>query len=186
VAPRDALLTAAELPALDDTARWKPLRTGPVTSRPFGVCAKFDVLSIGAERAVQRGFAAGSQGAVPDANAAQQVVSLPDATTTARVQQVLRAWHDSCARRSPGGGHDTVGPITSVPVSRGTGWWYLVSYRTHPGLGASHPMFESFGVAVSGSRMTLLRMDHAGQDHRYPPGQDPMELAVKTAAGKLG
>ena len=29
-------------------------------------------------------------------------------------------------------------------------------------------------------------MDHAGQDHNYEPGQDPMQLAVKAAAAKLG
>ena len=34
--------------------------------------------------------------------------------------------------------------------------------------------------------MTLIRMDHDGQDHNYPPGKDPMELAVKAAAAKLG
>ena len=36
------------------------------------------------------------------------------------------------------------------------------------------------------TRLSLLTMDHAGQDHNYPPGQDPMQLAVKAAAGKLG
>ena len=39
---------------------------------------------------------------------------------------------------------------------------------------------------LSGNRLSLVRMDHAGQDHNYPPGQDPMQLAVKAAAGKLG
>ncbi len=34
--------------------------------------------------------------------------------------------------------------------------------------------------------MTLLRMDHDGQDHNYPPGKDPMELAVKGASARMG
>ncbi len=78
------------------------------------------------------------------------------------------------------------GPTTSVPVSQGHAWWYLVRYRTHPGLGGSHGRFESFGVVVNGTRISMIRMDHDGQDHDYPPGQDPMELAVKAAAAKLG
>ena len=36
------------------------------------------------------------------------------------------------------------------------------------------------------NRMTLLKMDHDGQDHNYEPGQDPMELAVKAASAKMG
>ena len=39
--------------------------------------------------------------------------------------------------------------------------------------------FHEFGVVYHGNRMTLLKMDHAGQDHNYPPGQDPMELASR-------
>ena len=38
---------------------------------------------------------------------------------------------------------------------------------------------------MNGTRLTLLRLDHTGQDHNYEPGQEPMELAVKAAATKL-
>ena len=34
--------------------------------------------------------------------------------------------------------------------------------------------------------MTLLRMDHDGQDHNYPAGKDPMELAVKACISQNG
>ena len=71
--------------------------------------------------------------------------------------------------------------ITPVSVPNGKGWWYLVSYTKG---GEGH--FHAFGVVSNRNRMTLLKMDHAGQDHNYPPGQDPMELAVKAASAKMG
>ena len=165
------------MPPLSESAPWKEAGTGAVSSQPFGLCAKFDVLTIGAEQAIQRTFVAGS------GSAAQQIATFPDATNTARAEQVLLAWHRKCR---PGGLNVHVGATTSVPVSQGHAWWYLVRYRTHPGLGGSHGAFESFGVVVNGLRISLIRMDHPGQDHDYPPGQDPMELAVKAAAPKLG
>ena len=68
-----------------------------------------------------------------------------------------------------------------MAVPNGKGWWYLVSYNRG---GTGH--FHSFGVRLDGNRMTLLKMDHDGQDHNYEPGQDPMELAVKAASAKMG
>jgi hypothetical protein len=185
LAPGAALLTAAEMPQINDQLAWRLERRRPVSSEPFGLCAKFDVLSIGAEQAVGRTF---DSGPIDDiARAAQQVATFPDAATTARATKVLQSWHDTCAARISqprARGNVKVRPITSVPVSQGTGWWYLVSYvSTTPD---DHGHFHSFGVAVVGNRISLITMDHAGQDHNYPPGQDPMQLAVKAAAGKLG
>jgi hypothetical protein len=178
--PDEALLTASQMPSPNDTVRWKVGRTGPVSSQSFGLCAKFDVLSIGAEQAVERRFTAGSQGTAGSDTAGQQVATFPDAATTARATKVLQSFHDSCAKRVSGT-HVKVRPIALVPVVNGTGWWYLVSYVRN---GAGH--FHTFGVDVVGNRISLISMDHAGQDHNYPPGQDPMQLAVKAAAGKLG
>ena len=172
--PGAALLTAGEMPSLNDTVRWRQGATGPVSSQAFGLCAKFDVLSIGAEQAVQRTFAAGAD------SAAQQIATFPDAANTARAAKVLQAWHDTCATRVRGT-QVRVRPIGSVPVAQGTGWWYLVSYVRN---GVGH--FHTFGVSVVGNRISLVAMDHAGQDHSYPPGQDPVQLAVEAAAGKLG
>ena len=168
------------MPPLNDSSPWRQVRTGPVSSNPFGLCAKFDVLSIGAEQAVERRFTSPAV-----ALAAQEIATFPDAATTARAQKVLQSWHDTCSKRVPG--HPVrVRPISSVPVSQGAGWWYLVSYSTHPGLGGGQGRFHSFGLVAVGTRLSLLTMDHPGQDHNYPPGQDPMQLAVKAAAGKLG
>jgi hypothetical protein len=174
--PEEALLTAAEVPPLNEAVRWKQGRTGPVSSDAFGLCAKFDVLSIGAEQAVERRFTA-TQGT---ATAGQQVATFPDATNTARATKVLQSWQRTCAGRVPGT-KANVRPIESVPVAQGTGWWYLVSYTRG---GQGH--FHAFGVNVVGNRISLVSMDVTGADHDYPPGQDPVQLAVKAAAKKLG
>ena len=138
------------------------------------MCQQFDVLSIGAMSAVERSFA-GS----PGDTAGQQVVEYPDAQNTVRASKVFEAWHDKCKSQIKGS-NIKVGPITSVALPKGKGWWYVASWER---AGAGH--FHSFGLVYNGNRMTLLKMDHGGQDHDYPPGQDPMELAVKAASAKM-
>lgn len=172
--PAAALLPAAQLPRLNSTSPWSQGRTGAVGTQPFGLCQKFDLLSIGAVEAVQRTFRSGRD------SAGQQVAEFPDAQNAVRASKVVQAWHRDCAARVPGTSV-TVRPFNEVSVPAGRGSYYLVSYVR---LGQGR--FHSLGLVVSGSRLTLLRMDHVGQDHNYDPGQDPMELAVKAASARLG
>ena len=172
--PRAALLDAAELPQLNETSPWTQGRTGPAGAKPFGLCQKFDLLSIGAQTVVQRDFTSHGD------SAAQQVAEFPDRKNALRARTVLEAWHRDCAQRISGN-KVRVGPISEVPLSTGAGWWYLASFRRQ---GTGH--FHSLGVVLSGSRMTLVRMEHDGQDHDYDAGEDPTELAVRAAAAKLG
>ncbi|MCW2760972.1 MAG: hypothetical protein JWR85_1173 [Marmoricola sp.] len=172
--PAAALLAAAEMPQLNETSPWTEVRTGPAGQRPFGLCQKFDLLSIGALSAVERTFAAGSD------TAGQQVAEFPDAQNAVRATKVVEAWHRDCAKRVKGTSVK-VRPIVDVAVPSGVGWSYLVSYERR---GAGH--FHSLGVAVSGTRMSLVRVDHEGQDHNYGPGKDPAELAVKAVSARLG
>ena len=173
--PRGALLTADEMPQLNEVSRWTERRTGSAGTREFGLCQKFDLLTIGAESAVERTFA--SRGAT----AGQQVAVFPDAENTVRASRVVQAWHRDCAGRVQDKGNVKVRPITEVAIARGKGWWYLVSSERND---VGH--FHSLGMVQSGNRLTLVRMDHDGQDHIYDAGMDPMELAVKAAAAKLG
>ena len=76
---------------------------------------------------MERTFAAGAQGAAARDTSAQQIATFPDAANVARANKVIQAWHRTCASRVRGTSV-RVGPIASVPVSSGTGWWYLVSY----------------------------------------------------------
>ena len=117
--PDAALLTAAEMPPLNDSSPWRLRDTGPISSRPFGLCQKFDVLSVGAEQAVQRRFTA-----VGGGSAAQQIATFPDTATAARATKVLQAWHRTCAARVPGTSVKVrpiaLGPGVPGPGLRGT------------------------------------------------------------------
>lgn len=178
--PEAALLAAAEMPQLNATTPWTEQRTGPAGQNAFGLCQKFDLLTVGAMSVVERTLTSGPPGAAGNATAGQQVADFPDAQNTVRASKVIEAWQRDCAKRVRGTSVK-VRPITDVAVPRGKGWTYLVSYERR---GTGH--FHSLGMAYSGSRMTLIRMDHDGQDHDYAPGTDPMELAVKAAAARLG
>jgi hypothetical protein len=172
--PAAALLAAAEMPQLNDTSPWTERHTGPAGQQAFGLCQKFDLLSIGATSVVERTYASGRD------TAGQQVAEFPDAQNTVRASKVIEAWQRDCASRVRGTSVN-VRPITDVAVPRGKGWWYLVSYERR---GTGH--FHSLGMVLSGNRMSLIRMDHDGQDHNYDTGKDPMELAVKAVSARLG
>ena len=175
--PEASLLAAGELPQLNETSRWTERRTTVPGPTSFGLCQQFDLLSIGAMSVVERSFTTGTSG---KDSAGQQVAEFPDAQTTVRASKVLEAWQREC-KGMVRGRNVNVRALTEVSVAKGKGWWYLVSYNR---AGAGY--FHSFGVVFSGNRMTLLKMDHQGQDHNYEPGQDPMELAVKAASAKMG
>lgn len=161
-----ALLQADDVPGLNDSSSWSEAGTAPVGGRAFGWCSRTSALTIGAQEGVRRDFTSG------DGTAAQQVLDFVDETNARRAEQVFRGWHRDCTGAR-------VRPIQSVPVSEGTAWWYLASRPRGGGT------WEAFGLARDGARLTLLRMQHPGQDHSYPPGDDPLERALVTAADRL-
>jgi hypothetical protein len=172
--PETALLSAAELPQLNDSSPWTEGKTDVPGAQPFGLCQQFDILTIGAMNAIERTYTAGKD------TAGQLVAEFPDAQNAVRASKVLEAWQREC-RGQVKGKNVKVRPITEVGVPRGKAWSYLVSYERR---GTGH--FHSLGMVLSGARMTLIRMDHDGQDHNYQPGQDPVELAVKAVSARLG
>jgi len=176
--PQSALLTAGEMPQLNDSSPWAEGRTTAQGADPFGLCQQFDLLSIGATSAVERTFTSG-----PSAKdtAGQVVAEFPDAQNAVRASKVIAAWHRRCRGQLKGATDISVRPITDVAVASGTGWWYLVSFERG---GVGH--FHALGMVLSGTRMSLIRMDHDGQDHNYPAGKDPMQLAVKAVSARLG
>ena len=172
--PTSALLDAAQMPRLNRASPWSQGRTGVARARPFGLCQKFDLLSIGALSAHERGYA--FQGDT----AGHLVAEFPDVQNAARAMKVLEAWRRDCADRVRGTSVN-VRPLTDVAVTNGTAWTYLVSYER-----AGEGRFHSLGVVRAGARLSLVRIDHVGQDHNYAPGKEPTGLAVKAASAKLG
>jgi hypothetical protein len=178
--PAAALLGAAELPPLNSSSPWTELKTTVPGPTNFGLCQQFDILSIGAMSVLERSFKGGSAGDT----AGQQVAEFPDAQNTVRAAKVLEAWQRDCKREVLNAmssiKNAKVGAITDVVVPKGKGWYYIVSY-TRGGKGHFHEL----GVTYNRNRMVLLKIDHDGQDHNYPAGHDPMELAVKAASAKM-
>jgi hypothetical protein len=167
----DRLLPTDAVPGLNASWHWEDGETGPADASEFGLCAKVDLVSIGATEVVQRTYFPPVD---TDDNAAEQVAEFPDATTTATALKVLKSWRKNCAAKNR-----KVGPLVSVDG----GSWYLVTV-TPPN--ADEGMFQAVGLVTSGNRIAVLTMDSIGQDFNYPAGQEPMVAMVKAGAGLLG
>lgn len=176
--PAGLLLPTSAVPGLNATWKWQDGETGTPGDEPFGLCQKTDLLSIGASSAVQRTYFPPVD---TDDNAAEQVAAFPDAKTAATAEKVLLSWRAKCAA-TIGTGKPKVGALTAVPVSAGTGSWYLVSTRAAQ---AEETRFHAFGIVRSGKRLAVLRIDSGGQDYNYPAGQEPMVGMVEAAADLL-
>lgn len=176
----DRLLDTDAVPGLNDEWEWRDGETGPADADAFGVCARFDLGSVGATDVVQRTWFAPDDS---DDSAAQQIAEFPDTATVARVAAVLATWHDKC-RGQVEGSRVKVGAVTPVPTSAAKGTWYLVSWL--PAGSDDIGRFHAFGTVVEGTRITVLRMDSSGQDYNYASGQEPMAAMVRAAAPRLG
>lgn len=176
----ERLLPTAQVPGLNAQWQWQDGETGPAATEPFGTCAKADLLSIGASDVVSRTYLPPDDS---DDNAAQQVAEFPDARTAATAWTVLKAWHDRCDHALRADAALKVGATQPVPVRSGSASWYLLSW--HPA-GEETARFETFGMALDGTRITVVRIDHSGRTHSYPPGQDPVIGMLTAAASRLG
>jgi hypothetical protein len=175
----DRLLPTDLVPGLNSLWKWQDGDTGAPTTDPFGVCAKADLLSIGASEAVARTYFPPDDS---DDNAAEQIAVFPDASTANRAWKVLASWHKHCGRALSADSDLRVRPFRSVPVTAGTARWYLLSW-TPPGEETGR--FEALGMVLNGTRIAVLRMDNSGQDRNYPAGEEPMIGMVTAAAGWL-
>ncbi len=175
----DRLLPTETVPGLNDEWEWRDGETGAADADAFGVCAKFDLTSIGATEVVQRTWYPPDDS---DDSAAQQIAEFPDTATADRAATVLRSWHGKC-RGAVEGKRVKVGALTPVETDAGKGSWYLVSWLP-PG-SDDVGRFHAFGTVVDGTRITTLRMDSSGQDYNYPAGQEPMADMVRAAAPRL-
>ena len=141
------------MPQLNSTSPWTQARTGAVGARPLG-CARS---SISLDRS-GRGRPAHLRTVRTRRRA---VAEFPTRRTRSRPARSSRGAPRLCGTgpRHLGG----VRPFNEVSVSAGRGSYYLVSYERQ-GQGRPLP-----GLVVSGTRLSLLTMDHVGQDHMYGP-----------------
>ncbi|MFL6060765.1 MAG: hypothetical protein ACJ72E_06015 [Marmoricola sp.] len=170
----DRLLATGAVPGLNATWHWQDGATGPAGSKPFGLCAKADLVSIGATDVVQRTYFPPVD---TDDNAAEQIAEFPDATTTATAMKVLKSWQKRCASSAKG----TTVKVGALRTVTG-GVEYLV---TRTDANADDGLFQAVGLVTVGTRIAVLTMDVVGQDYNYPAGQDPMASMVAAAAQLL-
>jgi hypothetical protein len=175
----DHLLPTQLVPGLNEQWKWQNGDTGEPTADPFGLCAKADLLSIGATEVVERTYFPPDDS---DDNAAEQIAEFPDAKTAATAWAVLKAWHDRCGKTASTDVHLNVRPFVAVPVTAGTGRWYLLS-RSDPGEETGR--FEAIGMVRNGTRIGVLKIENSGLDYDYPAGKEPMVGMVTAAAGWL-
>jgi hypothetical protein len=167
----DRLLPTEDVPGLTGTWHWQDGETGAAGGDAFGLCAKVDLLSIGATDVVQRTYFPPVD---TDDNAAEQIAEFPDATTTATAMKVLQSWRQRCAAKNL-----RVSPFTTVDG----GSWYLVA-RTSAN--EDDDLFQAVGIATSGTRIAVMTIDKLAQDYDYPAGREPMVGMVRAAAARLG
>lgn len=175
----DRLLPAGQVPGLNATWTWQDGRTGVASTDPFDLCAKADLLSIGATDAVESIYFPPDDS---DDSAGEQIAEFPDAKTTALAWAVLTSWHDACGKKRAAFPSLKVRPFVTVPVTAGSGRWYLSSWAP---TGEETGRFEAVGMVRSGTRIAVLRMDSSGQDYNYAAGKEPMAGMVRAAAGWL-
>lgn len=179
----DRLLPTGLVPGLNEQWKWQDGDTGAPTTDPFGFCAASapgaDLLSIGASEVVSRTYFPPDDS---DDSAAEQIAEFPDTATANRAWAVLGSWRKRCGSTISADLDLRVGRFVPVDVQEGTARWYLVSWQPAD---EETGRFEAFGMVLNGTRIAVLRMVNGGQDHNYPPGQEPMVGMAGAAAAWL-
>lgn len=170
------LLTAAEMPGLNDQTSWTVEETGPEDDDGFGDCQRFPLADLGAQEVLVREFSDG------DLEAEQLLARFVDAKSAWRVHQVLKTWRTKCAAHLDED-VEKIGPLRKVDVPSGVAEHYLVQY------GDSDDEEHNFnGVALNrkGKLLSIVHIDVEGQDYNYPTGEEPAAKAARAVAGKIG
>jgi hypothetical protein len=177
---KNAFIPTAFVPGLNATWEWQDGNSSDGGDKPFGVCARTDLASIGAVKVRERTFFPPDDS---DDSAAQQVAGFADPKSAAQAWSVLDAWRSRCAAKIGA----KLGPKVSseIPVKlpdRVVGRWYLVSWTP---AGEETGRFEAFGIVRLGALISVLRITNSGQDYNYPVGKEPMVTMVQLAALRL-
>jgi len=177
---KDAFVPTGFVPGLNATWEWQNGTSSAGGGKPFGVCAKADLGSIGAEKVRERTYFPPDDS---DDSAAQQVAGFADPKSATQAWAVLEAWRSRCAATIGAKLGPKVGKQIPVKLPDGAvGRWYLVSWTP---AGEETGRFEAFGMVRLGSLITVLRMTNSGQDYNYPVGKEPMVTLVQLAGLRL-
>ena len=181
------LLPASELPGLNDQWRWQEQSTARDDGQNLpSSCMVSGFRSIGATGIYRRDYTGpGNTGF-----ATNMVARFADAQSARRTFMIWLAWHEGCEQRLQQSGDWSprrieVSDAFRVPTSRGQALWWMASYGPVEGE-PDLQYFEPNGVLRVGRTISLVVERTAGQDYNYPPGTEPVVLALKASADRLG
>jgi hypothetical protein len=170
------LLSADELPGVNEVTKWRVSGTDPEDGAGHGSCQKFSLVDIGAQSSLVRTYAA-----TGDVVALQVLGEFADAKSAWRAHQVLKTWAADCAEMLDAD-VEKVSKLTPVPVPGGVAQQQLLQYGDE---GAEAHTFAGVGITRHGSYLSIVQIEVVGQDYNYDAGQEPAALAALAANQKL-
>lgn len=178
----DRLVPAATVRSLWDRADLSEELPAPAATDPHGLCAPFDMMTIGADEVAASTLSPADESGE---HVAQQAIEFVDDVTTKRVMAVLRSWPAECADLLDD-------PVTASKVSRlrladpdTTAWRYWAT--TTPGGGMDGDrLHESYGVVARGRTMLVLTVRHAVPSGDELPTTDLLDQMLAAGAERLG
>jgi hypothetical protein len=179
---RAHLLSAAQLPGLNDQHRWRSVSTARGDGRTSAAsCAHVGFESIGATHMVRRNYAARG-----GARASQVLARFADAQSAQRAYAVWQAWNVGCRDWLIERGKQDVrvAPTTQLRPAGGEAFWWLTTYGPVPGEPFA-TYFEATGVLRMRRTIALVVNRSVGQDYNYAPRDAPVYRALLAAARQL-
>jgi hypothetical protein len=170
------LLSADELPGVNETTEWDVVSTAAEDGAGHGTCQKFSLVDIGAQSSLVRSFTA-----TGDIVAVQVLGEFADAKSAWRAHQVVRTWAAECAEMLDAE-VEKVSELTAVPVPGGVAEQQLLQYGDED---AEAHTFAGVGITRRGSFLSIVQIDVVGQDYNYDAGEQPAARAAKAAHQEL-
>lgn len=170
------LLSAEELPGVNELTEWDVASTAAEDGAGHGTCQKFSLVDIGAQSSLVRSYTA-SGGVV----AIQVLGGFADAKSAWRAHQVVKTWAAECAEMLDDE-VEKVGELSPVPAPGGFAEQQLLQYGDED---AEAHTFAGVGIIRRGSFLSIVQIDVVGQDYNYDAGQEPAARAAAAANDKL-
>ena len=173
---RTRLLSARELPGVNELTRWRTTGTRAEKGAAHGACQKFSLVDIGADSSLVRSYVASS-----DVTALQVLGEFADPKSAWRAHQVVKSWAAECAQMLDAE-VEKVSRLTPVPVTAGVAQKQLLQYGEED---AEAHTFAGVGITRRGRYLSIVQIDVVGQDYNFEAGQEPAHRAAVAAADKL-
>ena len=170
------LLSAAELPGVNEVTEWSISGTDTEDGAGHGSCQKFSLVDIGAQTSLVRSYAASG-----DVTAVQVIGEFADPKSAWRAHQVVKTWASECAEMLDAE-VEKVSGLTAVAVPGGIAQQQLLQYGDE---GAEAHTFSGVAITRRGSYLSIVQIDVVSQDYNYDAGEEPAARAAVAANQKL-